>query len=1231
MACQIQEAIDIIRNEGGRLAIRRLESILSTTGDLGSDATALGSAGRGNDATYAKYKQRIQDSLDYWKSQIGEVDPSNQQTVRDAKLDNDTIIVSYQKGPNSRKQPTSSLGSDKESDPRIIAENLRKDALKSVDGMKAIIEELPDVDPGYKKYVLGLLDKIDPEFIPNLYLYINKEAERNGGVLKHTGEIIVNVAPNMDYSDKTATEVYAHELMHAISKFAIDSGSLDTFPIVNQIEELRDEAMELFSYKDFMPEQYTDFDIAKKKAQDVYDYIFTGDKSVHEFIAYGLTNPKVMNKLKAHKSKREESTGNTLFHKLSNLLNKLLDIVFGKTSWSNLNKTMKKQLEQLTFELMQHNNTASIEVQKSKQSSLGKLLNVGNEQLAGGINKVLDWAKGEKEDIPKLRPNAGRAENLIFMAKFLPKLMLREDLRGLRNQVLSALFMKPENTVQNIIRDVEDPTDLERIIEQLGMDSDAIDRVRELTVDVVRSEIRSKFGRKPTKVEEEAITKSAIDVDIGTIYEKYGEKEISKLLKDPEVLMKKINQVKGELRKLDNVHYNWNVNQSTGLGFYLATGKAGYVQNLNAHNIAAGLLSSKRRTADKKVTVKIDELSTLIGMQYTPEASNKLLASMIDETPEAIKYIVDLNEGAKKDAREQIFETDVNIIKGYSKEIFDDSIDVKVRPMSEADTMKAEGYELITLLDKDVKDPNVKEMGVFKSKLYINSSYNRAATRMTDLNRRGTSLSEVMFTNGDFVAKRALATEIKKIKKSSEDIVKQMEEGEYTPDPSQKLSPVLNQDGFVVDYRYMMGKDTKKEVLGQDTQVSEVLGRTIGSIRDKVDTDIQNQAVLDIILQDMKDNYVDGSSTGRNQYEYIKIEYNSPNKTVSEIYKLLPKHMKQAILDSDEKFIAVRRDMLHNYFGFRDKSIVDFFGIHNITPEVIQRWIRFAEKLWQQIVSISKVDIIIRTPAVFIGNVISNFMYSVVMGTSPVKVLKMQVKNMQAVTKYVNTQREIEKLRVSGMAGSNNTKRIATLEAELKRNPVHDLMEAGMYQAIVEDLDKQDYKSSNKLAQKLHEGMETMPEFIREGTNWLFLNEKTSYFKMMTQATQYSDFVARATEYQILTAKGMSKKEAKQRVLDAFVNYGKPASSFEEYLNNMGMFMFTKYMKRIQRAVGASVRNKPLNVLLSILGQEMFFEVDDIQDQNVLTRSWANLDQDLFEHFRRAYTPTSLQFVGIVS
>jgi hypothetical protein len=1282
MNCQISQAIELVKKRSVNVyeqiqeAIEKHAEVKSDTAGFTVDSevgtyvtampripigTTLGSdestvSDSYNQIQSKKFKEELEDVLifeglyvKFWDNHEETIDVLGINIVKKGKIINiirtrgDTLQLHNENGVWSTKDGDVApdfdeifhktlqqiLGSDEEAIDNKREESLRKNALKSIDGMKAIIDELDDADEGYKKYVKGLIDMIGPEFIRNKSLYLNKDAQRNSGTVDMNG-IVINIAPNMDYSDKTATEVYAHELMHAITRFAIESKDLEVQTITRQLTELRNQAAKIFSWKDFMPTQSLNKTADKVKAQARYEYIFENINSRHEFLAYGMTNKKVMSKLKANKTTFTPDKDMTLFDKLQVFVQKLLNVALGKVKWSSIDKNMKAQLHQLTFELMVHNGKAIKSTnQKNLNSTLdavAKSINIGNKKISQLFNMVTDAFAGDPDariGMPNF--NAGVFEKTAYMLKMLPKLAVREDLRGIREVVISSFGLSPEGVIQNIMRDVEgNPSSLERDIEHLAMASDGIDRVRELTVVETTKTIREKFGEL-TSVEDEAITLSLLDTDVGVLLKDYSIQEIGGLLSNPEALEKRIVKVKNELRKIDSKNFFWNINQATGLGFYLATGKAGVAQNLNAYNIASGILTVHRRKARRNVVEKVDELATLVGIKYTFQDSNELVSKLIAKNPDAVKYVLELNEGIKKDAREQIFETDVNIIKGYSKEIFDDTIDVRIRPLSEKAIMEYNGFELVKVLDGDTGT-----MALYRSKMYVNSSYNRGASRITNIVKRGTSLTDISFTDDYSTSKRALQKEIKRIRYEAYEEVAKMQSGEYTPDTGNTLSPVLNQDGLVMNYRYMMGKVNKKELLGQDTKATAVMGRTLGSIRDKVDTDIQNKLVLEVIQKDMKTNYVKGSALGRNNQQYIKIENNSPNTTVSEIYKLLPEHMKEAIRDSDNGFIAVRRDMLHNYFGFRDMSILDFKLVHGVTPDVLHKWVKYAEKMWQQIVSISKVDIVIRTPVVFIGNVISNFMYSVVNGTSPLRVLKMQVRNMQAIKDYLDVQAEVEKLRIAGLVGKDSSKRISMLERELKSSAVADLMEAGMYQAIVEDLKKQDIKSSNKVVRKIEYATDSLPEYVKNGANWLYLGKGTGFFDFMTTATQYSDFIARATEYQLLRERGVSQKVALDNVLDVFINYGKPASSFEEYLNNMGLFMFTKYMKRITRVVHKSIHDKPLNVLLSVFAQEAFFEVDDIQDQNILTRSFSNLHQDMFKHFDNAITPTSLQFLGIL-
>ena len=77
----------------------------------------------------------------------------------------------------------------------------------------------------------------------------------------------------------------------------------------------------------------------------------------------------------------------------------------------------------------------------------------------------------------------------------------------------------------------------------------------------------------------------------------------------------------------------------------------------------------------------------------------------------------------------------------------------------------------------------------------------------------------------------------------------------------------------------------------------------------------------------------------------------------------------------------------------------------------------------------------------------------------------------------------------------------------------------------------------------------------------------------------------------------------------------------------MGLIMFTKYMKRIQRALKNFVNKRPLYAFLTVTGQEMFYDVDDVTDQFILTRSYANLDQNMLDQMLGILTPASYQLI----
>ena len=108
----------------------------------------------------------------------------------------------------------------------------------------------------------------------------------------------------------------------------------------------------------------------------------------------------------------------------------------------------------------------------------------------------------------------------------------------------------------------------------------------------------------------------------------------------------------------------------------------------------------------------------------------------------------------------------------------------------------------------------------------------------------------------------------------------------------------------------------------------------------------------------------------------------------------------------------------------------------------------------------------------------------------------------------------------------------------------------------------------------------------------------------MHKATQLSDFMARYALYQHTTTRKkdtLSKADALQLAADSFINYDVPLPKGMQYLDHMGLIMFTKYFMRIQRVLVKLAMDKPGRVLAMVA----LSNVMPLGD-HVLTGSWIH-------------------------
>ena len=1149
---------------------------------------------------------------------------------------------------------TSSYGSSVDSkkiDSTSKFTKLAYDIHKNVDKMKELLTTLNDLDnvkasEKHLTHLSSLFDAINPKFIKNVHYLLNTTGSKNVGLVEGSDlKIVLKNSNRVATNEQSGAEIYAHEVVHTLMGFAAKSKDPEALRLIRELYHVMNIARKSIKAKHLVGDTSIDPAEELKIATSQLNHVFNNKdhNGLDEFIAHGLTNELWMKRLSEITINSESNVGPmTLLDKVVSLFRRLFNKLTGKPMNNLKGKDAYSALLELTLKLSEYNNRAINRARSNESgiSKLGRLLEDTNGLIVKAFEKVGDALIGDRDVLPK-KPsdNAPVLEKAIYYSKFIPRLVSDPRLRGVFQTALSSIpGLSPEGFVQNVIRDFKDPTQLERMIEKLSSEADTIDRIRNTMIKTVQDSIMEGFSRPITDREQEALTNILLELDIEGLKGKYSNSELIKLLTDPDELNRVTSRAKHNLQTIDRANYNWHVNQANGLGYYLATHKAGIAQNLNAVNIARGLLSETYKTPSKKLIEAIDEVSTLVALKYVSTLDKKTVAKLIKEEPKGIKNILEFHKGFKNESKDKLFKaSNTNVIKGYIKEIYDDTIDLKVVPLVQASEMKAKGYTFISEVKKHSKDKNTTPMGLFQNKLGITQQYYRTATRLTNIARKGMSLTDMNMTVDNDLAVKQSKRDIAIMNQVRRTVVRDMEKGEldvesYAQDMG--LVPVLNPSGKVVDYRYMASKETKLELLDQNKKIGKVLGGMIGAVYDKTETEVQNDRVLELILDDMKENYIPGLRLGKNNHEYIKISPDSDFAKAREIYSILPDKFKAHIKQSPNKYIAVRRDMLHNYFGFRHASILDLgYGnltLNNMTPEILKKVIRVAEMVIKEIVKLVKVDILVKIPAVMFSNVISNIMWSISFGHAPWKVLDATMKNVKNIREYINLHEELVDLELAKASGNvlkKDISKIPLIKEKMQRNPIYELDQAGMIQAIVEDVSQADYESSNKIAKKIDEYLDHTPGFVKTGLNWLYLTEKTPYYKFMNQVVQYSDLVARATHNDLLKERGISQRERMNILMDDFVNYNKPASSFEEYLNQMGLIMFTKYMKRIQRALKNFVNKRPLYAFLTVTGQEMFYDVDDVTDQFILTRSYANLDQNMLDQMLGILTPASYQLV----
>lgn len=1126
------------------------------------------------------------------------------------------------------------------------------------------------------KFYDELIDKFKPEFFTKLDLYydkVSKNEEQFGYINSNKLVLTYSKRSKLAGNEQSEAEIYMHETIHSMVMFALRSGA----PVADKIRReltyaMRQVAKEV-NWRDLLPYSTNKIntELEKEIAMNMYDYIFNDENALDEFIAHALTNPILRKKLQKLPIKDSTSSNKTWLDKVMGFFSTLMDIVLGRYTFKEKDNNVYDQVLKLTLELGAINNKAiaSAESEFNIVNKINQALDFADEYTSNKIDQAIAFVIGQdaSKSMEILPPNASKLDKAKWLAKYAKMLLSNETYRNYFGHVLSAIWVRPEGVVRDMTREMFDKNSIQKSAEMLSLAANNIDKERESKVDATASIVYSLFDKKLTDLEKNSLTSVVLDTDLQSISNEYNNQELRKLLENDEYLETQIGRHKHALDKLasSTADRNWFVTQANGLGYYMATGKANITQMLNAVNIARGLGSSKRKKINWNIVKEIDTIATLVAIKETKRNKRKevlTVASLMKTDYKGVHGVMNMQYNLVKDSKEQLFdESNTNIVKGYTKNVFDSSVTIEMAPIADKEKMEQRGFVLKGEVTSNKALKNAPKMGVFISTAFSTSDWHRASVRLASRHAMGTNMHEIRNIEDPVLGDKKAELDIMRLDMERAKIVAAIENGTYKADEIENnMLPMLNPiTGDIVNYRYIMNKNLKEEALKQDLDVGNVLGRSYGSVYDKSISLVHNQKVLDFIVNNMNDNWVTGTSMGKNGEEYYVITENTDNANLAEIYKILPASYKEFIRNDPRGAIAIPANLLNILFGFREQSIANIPFIKDITPTVVTTAIKIAEAIWFELVKIAKGNIMIKMPMVLISNIKSNIVYLLNRGGSVnvLDLVKAHIDAFRDLRRHIKDERRANQIKaeLNTLRGDLNKRQMLTeelnrLENDMKNNWTHLLFELGMYTPMTEDVEVKT-ETTNKLKKAIDKQLDKLPSFMKTPLQYLYLSEETAIHKFNQEVLQMSDLVSRAVlmkkleldKQAILNGKlkipttvvnemnkklkdsnidtnakvippeliklfnEEYKKYAEYNILESFINYEAAPSSTESYLNKSGAVLFTPYAKRIQRVIKNLTSEHPIRSALITLLDKYAIDLDIVQDQQFMVKSWYNM------------------------
>ena len=1053
-----------------------------------------------------------------------------------------------------------------------------------------------------------------------------------GGYYKHTAnKSLVDLAQGkiknkalifgLKSSDK---EAYVTEALVSVFNVYLNNnaGTL----AVNGINKLYSKAQAQFkTAKDLFSDYDKVSDDEKARLRAIHQAVFnpknkTAD-SLAWFMALSVSNEELGRTLSNHVVKGERSN-HSWFDKFMGILEQVVN-TFNNVFFHAKGRDAKSQIDAYIQAL-------ALAETKARNAHVD-YIQLGYSMAHGGLRRLAD--KPVRKGVYHTAKFLAHAKYTPSIVRSLAVLTFEVKRNLLRNQVMGG--NKTElDLIEDINQKINSSERMSLLINSIneiiglgkrGLNVDklirmtkTIEQYRQSVKDNTYKAIRKQFTRELTKEEKFGITNILLRTDMASLLNHgFKSKDVLAML-DETKRKKMIAHYENKL--IDKVgHKDYDMLQQVySLAYYMATGNSKPNMIKSAHGVAIGLGSDYQTTFDKmdnEIFEMVDVLSSLIALDFKDSEEIKVIQKLSTDQSKGLIATLNLHKELIQKGRTDFESNPYNYQKGYIPEMVNPYRKVVYATQDEVANYKRKGFEIINELKQDDADDTDGRVLMIHPE-YQPFNYVSGTLDMVDTHHRGTPVYEKGVNDKGIREVNKAHLVIRKANAKQRPSVSSFDR------TGNALIPTYDTQGAILDYHYEMGHTARDALLERDNSFDELLATLNGGLEFKPEMFNQQKQIAKAIAQDAKQN------EAKYPNEYIQLDFNSKDPDVQRVIKMIPYSFRtelQKQFGKHAKSYPIHKSMYTATFGYQAYSVVNIWDkldnnkklnlAENLLKNVFDLAFKEngrkralqAERIIQDTMTFIKDMLVIRSGGVLLGNILSNTYLLMTLGINPIRILKDMTFSWRNSKNYRTMVNRIEEINALLMT-TNSTKDKSLLNREkkqlqesLNRNPMKEYMEAGLMSTIVEDLTKPNETSyKTELQKKVDSYVDLIPKPISNTFNELTIGQGSMLHNFLSEATQFSDLSAKYTLAKYLHENGTDKDKAIYEAQLGFINYDIPTNQFLDYMNRMGLMMFTKFFLRFQRVMVKLAYNAPVS---SLMGH---YAVEYMGGQGVYDPFWLN-------------------------